>query len=300
MIKNGLIIYNDNFKDHEVFKYHVEWFKSEANKIGINLISKSNTEVLFTISNSFETNLFINNKPDFVIFFDKDIRLAQSFENLGVRLFNSSKAIEICDDKTLTHIMLAKNKIRTPKTIISPKSFTKFSENNLGFLKNVIDTLSLPMIVKEGFGSFGEQVYLIEKESELIDKTIELSERPLLFQEYIKESYGKDLRIYIVGGEFIGAVIRENKNDFRANSPNGCTMISYIPTNEEIDVAKKATLAVGLDFSGVDILFSKDGPLVCEVNSNPHVRNFYKTTNINVVEKVFHYIDKEIYKNYSP
>jgi ribosomal protein S6--L-glutamate ligase/gamma-F420-2:alpha-L-glutamate ligase len=131
---------------------------------------------------------------------------------------------------------------------------------------------------------------LIQDQEELQNKIIDLSPKPILFQKYIQESKGRDIRLCIVGGEFVGAVMRTNNHDFRANVSNGGMMTTYTPTTEEINIAKKACDAIGLDFAGVDILFGNNGPLICEINSNAHMKSFYDATGIDVVKKIFEYI----------
>lgn len=287
-MKKGIIIYNSDFNDNVKFTDHVEWFKEEANKLDIFLEAKTNIEVTLSL------NEIKNNKPDFIIFFDKDIRLAQTLENTEIRLFNCSSSIEICDDKTLTQIYLEKNNIKTPKTIICPKTFFGFKKEDLSFLTEVSEQLKFPLVLKEAFGSFGKEVYLIKNINELENKVLELTPKSILFQEYIKESYGRDIRMYIVGDKFVGAVMRINKNDFRANATNGGVMELYSPAKQEIQIALDSCKSLGLDFAGVDILFGKDGPLICEVNSNAHMKNFYQATGINVVKSILEHIKKEI------
>lgn len=292
-MKYGWVIYNKNFKNNKKFIEHIDWFIETAKYFNIILEAKSNTEVLFILSDSVELKQGLENRPNFVLFFDKDIRLAQLLEILGIKVFNNSKAIEICDDKTLTQIVLSKNGIKTPKTIICPKSFFGFKKEDLSFLDEVALQLSYPLVLKESFGSFGKEVYLINDKDELFSKTLNLSKKSILFQEYIKESHGTDLRIYIVAGEFVGAIKRTNVKDFRATFSGG-TMSSYTPTHQEVEIAKKACLAIGLDFAGVDVLFGKYGPVICEVNSNAHMKNFYNVTGIDVVKKIFEHINKNI------
>lgn len=293
-MKYGWIIYNKDFENNKKFREHVDWFVDTAKISSVLLEEKSNTDILFTLSDSVESKQILAKKPDFVLFFDKDIRLAQLLESIGIKVFNGSRAIEICDDKTLTQIVLSKNDIKTPKTIICPKTFFGFKQENLSFLDEVSLKLSFPLILKESFGSFGNEVYLINNKDEILSKVLELGNKSILFQEYIKESCGRDIRMYIVGGEFIGAVMRTNTKNFRANASSGGTMSSYIPTEREIEIAKKACLVIGLDFAGVDILFGKEGPLICEVNSNAHMKNFYKVTGIDVVKNIFEHITKNI------
>ncbi len=289
MIK-GLIIYNLDFCNNTKFTDHIKWFVEEADKLSIFLEPKTNLEAVLLLGD------IKKEKPDFIIFFDKDIRLAQTLENIGIKLFNCSSAIEICDDKTLTQIYLEKNNISTPRTIICPKTFFGFEKEDLSFLKKVSGQLKFPLVLKEAFGSFGKEVYLIKSEQELEDKVLELTPKQLLFQEYIQESCGRDIRIYIVGQEFVGAVTRTNDSDFRANATNGGVMKPYLPTKEEIQIALDSCKSIGLDFAGVDILFGKNGPLICEVNSNAHMKNFFEATNINVVRKILEYIKLNITK----
>ena len=98
-------------------------------------------------------------RPDFVLFWDKDIHLARRLEKEGLRLFNSADAVEICDNKILTAIALS-TKVATPRTVISPKTFEGVGYSSLDFVENATRVLGLPMIIKEAYGSFGAQVYL--------------------------------------------------------------------------------------------------------------------------------------------
>lgn len=232
----------------------------------------------------------IEDKPDFVLFWDKDIPLAKRLEKMGLRLFNSAAAIENCDNKALTFIEL-EGEVSMPKTIIAPMTYRNIGYNNMSFVNDTINKLGLPLVIKECFGSFGQQVYLAES----LDDALEIvkdTREPLIFQEFISESRGKDIRINMVGENAVASMIRYNENDFRANITNGGSMLAYEPSSVEIDIAKRVCDILKLDFGGVDILFGKNGPLVCEVNSNAHFKNIYDCTGINVAECIAEYIEK--------
>ena len=77
------------------------------------------------------------------------------------------------------------------------------------------------MIIKEGHGSFGMRVYLIETEEDFYTKTDELRGVDYVFQEFIATSRGRDIRVNIVGGEIVAAMYRYSETDFRANITNG-------------------------------------------------------------------------------
>src|SRR5699024_6206194 len=92
--------------------------------------------------------------PHFVLFTDKDIYLARQLELMGVRVFNSAKAIDISDDKIATYQTLATYRLPIPRTVVAPKIFPGASVPAYGDIDTIIDQLDLPMIIKEAYGSF--------------------------------------------------------------------------------------------------------------------------------------------------
>lgn len=117
---------------------------------------------------------------------------------------------------------------------------------------------------------------------------------PLILQQYIAESHGRDIRLNMVGGECAAAMERYNNKDFRANITAGGSMRPYTPTAEEIALARRACEAIELDFGGVDILHTHNGPVICEINSNAHFKNIFECTGINVAENIAEYICSSI------
>ena len=256
-----------------------------AQKCGIELEPKTNAEMLsyLTVGGSEEIKGI-----DFILFWDKDITLCRMLEGLGIKVFNSSQAIAACDNKGLTHAILNRTGIKMPKTIIAPLSFNK--EDMTEVVKSAAEKLGFPMIIKESYGSFGYQVFRAHDLYDAVEIANAISPNPMIFQEYIAESYGRDVRLNVVGDKVVAAMERYNESDFRANVTNGGKMKPYSPTKAECDIAVNACRALGLDFAGVDLLFGKDGPLLCEVNSNAHIKNILDCTGINVAEEIFEYI----------
>lgn len=263
---NGLLVINHFLRSEKFNILHRHLIES-AEKQGINLMLKTNLEALF-----------LSETPDFVLFWDKDIMLAKQFEGQGLPVFNSSDAIRKCDNKAETYIELS-GIVKQPKTIIAPLTFFKadFGE----FVDKAIDVLGLPLVFKECFGSFGEQVFLCSTKQEIMSH---ISEKPFILQEFIKEAQGSDIRIEVVGGRAVCAVRRENKNDFRANITNGGTAYAYTPTPKQCEAAVNACNALGLDFGGVDIMCDD---IVCEVNSNAHIINIMNCTGIDTAPLIF-------------
>src|SRR5699024_2517375 len=107
------------------------------------------------------------NKIDYIIFTDKDIYLAHQLEALGIRLFNSGVSVDISDDKIKTYQKLMKSNLPIPETLIAPKNFIKPIESNRKFIAQAIEHFGFPFIIKEAYGSFGEQVYLIKNNTDI-------------------------------------------------------------------------------------------------------------------------------------
>lgn len=238
-----------------------------------------------------ESSSFDPKAYDFVLFWDKDVQLAMQLENLGMRVFNSARSILNCDDKALTYLLLKKAGIPVPKTILAPKTFTNIGYPNVDFVDDVVRELGLPIVLKECFGSFGQQVYLFENTEALKSKVRELAGTPLIFQALVGESYGHDVRVNVVGGRVAACMHRMSTDgDFRSNLTRGGAMEPWTATAEQEQIAIQATEALGLDFSGVDVLFGKNGPIVCEVNSNAHFKTTLECTGINMADEIMRFI----------
>ena len=288
----GWIIYNGalRIKKNEVL---VKKLAEEGLKKGIRLqLIKNNT--LIPMYDAFgkatlESTALLET-PDFIIFWDKDIALARHLEIMGFKLFNRSKAIATCDNKILMHQKLAQSGIRLPKTIVNPFVF-RHQDVTMAYIQKVRHLLGDTIVLKEAHGSFGMQVSLVHSEKELLDRFAEMENRPFIMQEYIESSYGRDLRVNIIGDKVVGAMMRKNEDDFRANiTLGGRGSITEI-TDTQKYMALKAHKILGLDFSGVDILYDKnDQPILCEVNSNVNYLSFEGISGFNFSAYLLDYI----------
>ncbi|MBO5495005.1 MAG: RimK family alpha-L-glutamate ligase [Eubacterium sp.] len=224
-------------------------------------------------------------EADFVLFWDKDVNLARRLEKEGLPVFNSARAIMLCDDKAKTYNELL-GIVPQPETLTAPLSFA--NDDMTDFVETAVEILGLPLVFKECCGSFGEQVFLCKSREEI---TGHISGKPFVLQKFIKESAGRDIRLEVVGNSVVAGMRRENKEDFRSNITNGGSARSCSPTEEECELALKASRALGLDFCGVDIL---EGGLVCEVNSNAHIINLMNATGTDIAPLIFEHIMRKI------
>ena len=275
----------NSFMNTEKFVNLYEMLCAAFKKHNIELFIKKASDI------SLEVGYQIKDKPAFVIFWDKDIYLAERLENQGLKLFNTARAINLCDNKILMYQELAKKGIRIPRTFIAPKTFEGLNYSKRDFINNVIDEIGLPLVIKEAYGSFGEQVYLVSSLDELNQTIDRLGYKDFLLQEYIASSKGKDIRINVVGNNTVVSMLRVNDNDFRSNISNGGHGSLYKPSKEYVDLAVKAAQALGLDFAGVDVMFGPNNePIICEVNSNPQFKSTLDATSVNLADIIAEYI----------
>ena len=289
-MKNGLLVVNAflrTTKFDDIYRTLLEAAREE----GMALEVSTNAELCCMV----DTPAFAPDRYDFVLFWDKDVQLAVQLEMRGLPVFNSARSILWCDDKAQTYLKLRAAGVPMPRTILAPKTFANIGYTQLDFVREAGRELGYPLVLKECFGSFGQQVYLMEDEAQLLQKTRELAGTPLLYQELIRESYGRDIRVNVVGGKVVASILRRSTDgDFRSNLTRGGAMERYTPTKAEAALALRAVEALGLDFAGVDVLFGKDGPLLCEVNSNAHFKTTLQCTGVNMAQDILRHIAERL------
>ena len=224
------------------------------------------------------------NDIDFVVYLDKDKYQSEILESLGIRLFNTHKAVRVCDDKGTTYLALLNSGLNIPKTIFGALCYNKDMPIDTEWAKKIAESLGYPLIIKESFGSMGKGVYLANNLSELLEVMEKVKLKPHLFQEYIGEP-GVDVRVIVIGGKAVCAMERRNDTDFRSNVAQGGYGKKITLDDEFKKSAEKCASILGLDYCGVDLLYGKDNkPYVCEVNSNAFISGIEKVTGFNVAK----------------
>lgn len=212
--------------------------------------------------------------------------VVRQFEMMKVFSAVSSLAITRSRDKLRSLQILSRSGIGMPKT-----AFTNFS-------KEENDTLELvgnaPVVIKLLEGTQGLGVVLAEskKAAKSVIEAFEGLKARVILQEYIEESGGADIRAFIVNGEVVGAMKRQGKEgEFRSNLHRGGSANIIKLKRAEKTAALKAAEAMGLKIAGVDMLQSKRGPLILEVNSSPGLEGIEKATGIDIAAKIVEYIE---------
>ncbi|MFV0255150.1 MAG: RimK family alpha-L-glutamate ligase [Erysipelotrichaceae bacterium] len=291
-MKKGLILTNHYLKSDDII-YKVNRLKEEFEKFDIVIEHQTATFLVGLINNG---NTQLNKQYDFILYLDKDKYLSRLIEKSGIRIFNNSQAMEICDDKMLTHLALANHNIKMPKTLSAPLCFKKQAIDET-LLKHIEQELTYPLIIKNCHGSGGQHVNLINNYKELKTKAQELISIPHIYQEYIPSSFGKDIRLVLINHKVVASMLRYSDNDFRSNLQTGGHSKNIPISPSYIEVAEKCSKIIGLDNCGIDLLLGENNePILCEVNSNAFFTGIEKTTDINICNLYVQYIINEIYQ----
>lgn len=288
----GYIIINGFLREEKFFSLYSA-LKQSADKAGLQLELKTNIELMCDIASG--KTVANETLPPFAIFWDKDVRLAKTLEAAGMKLFNSASAIELCDDKSLTHIALM-NRVPQPKTVLIPLTFPRVGYTDCTFLEKIADYLGFPFVIKQCFGSFGAGVYLAGNMEEAKAALMKTAGGAAIAQQYIASSFARDIRAYVVGDKVAAAMLRHNESgDFRANVAQGGKADAYALSEAQAALAVKTAQILGCTFAGVDLLFGENGEMtVCEVNSNAHFAGISVATGVNIADKIIEAVAQRI------
>ncbi|MCP5361955.1 MAG: 30S ribosomal protein S6--L-glutamate ligase [Hyphomicrobiales bacterium] len=211
----------------------------------------------------------------------------RQFEMMGVYSLNESIAIARSRDKLRAHQIFSRRGIGMPVT---------------GFAHSPSDTADLihlvggaPLVIKLLEGTQGKGVILAEtkKAAESVIEAFRGLNAFFLVQEFIKEAGGEDIRCFVIGDKVVAAMVRRAQaGEFRSNLHRGGTAEVIRITPEERKTAVSAAKAIGLRVAGVDIVRSKRGPLVLEVNSSPGLEGIEEATGKDIAGLIIQYIEK--------
>lgn len=216
--------------------------------------------------------------------------VVRQFEMMGVYCLNDSVSITRSRDKLRTLQFLMKKGIDMPNT---------------GFANSPLDTKDLiqmvggaPVIIKLLESTQGVGVVLAEtnKAAESVINAFKSLHANILVQEFIKEASGKDMRCFVIGDKVVASMQREAvAGEYRSNMHRGGKATMVKPTPEERKMAIKAARVMGLKVAGVDLISSKDGPKLLEVNSSPGLEGIETVTEKDIASLMIEHIEKNIH-----
>ncbi|MDO6425774.1 30S ribosomal protein S6--L-glutamate ligase [Thalassotalea sp. 1_MG-2023] len=213
--------------------------------------------------------------------------VARQFEMMGTFNVNESVAISRSRDKLRSLQLLSRKGIGLPRT-----GFASKADNIKDLIKNVGGA---PLVIKLLEGTQGIGVVLADtaKAAESIIEAFMGLKANILVQEFVKEAGGADIRCLVVGGRVVAAMKRQGlEGEFRSNLHRGGSAEVIKLSKEERLTALNAAKVMGLNFCGVDLLRSHNGPMVMEVNSSPGLEGIETATGLDVAAKVIEFIEK--------
>ncbi|WP_108869470.1 30S ribosomal protein S6--L-glutamate ligase [Aquimarina aquimarini] len=215
--------------------------------------------------------------------------VVRQFELMNVFTTLKSQALLQSRDKLRSLQILSKAGLGLPKTV-----FTNYSKDTSEVISHVGGA---PLIIKLLEGTQGLGVVLAETKTaaeSVLDAFNGLQAR-VIVQEYIKEAKGADIRVLVVDDRVVGAMKRQGKEgDFRSNLHRGGTASTITLSKEEEQAAIEAAKALKMGVAGVDLLQSKRGPLILEVNSSPGLEGIENVTQKDIAKTIIRYIERSL------
>lgn len=283
-------------------QYEIRRFIEEGLKRGhdIKVFGPSQFDLKCTGNNSSDREtIFVDSKPqelpDVVIprmgvaTTYLGLSVLRHLRSAGVLVLNRAAAVAAVADKLHTMQQLTSEGVPFPKTLFGKCPIdVDLIEKELGF----------PVVVKTLKGTQGSGVYLSETPENLRDLTGLLTEEgqeslPVIFQEFIKVSAGRDLRVFVVGQKAVACMERKSTDgSFKANISRGGVGRPVEITKEIEELALKVSRVLNMDIAGVDLLYNENGFLVCEANSAPDFKGLEKYCGVNIPEIVYDFAEK--------
>lgn len=213
--------------------------------------------------------------------------IVRQFETMGTYTINPSIAITRSRDKLRSHQLLVMKGVKMPATGFA------HSPSDIDDLIAMVN--GPPMVIKLIEGTQGVGVVLAETRKaakSIVQALMGLNEN-IIIQEFIRESKNSDIRCFVIGEKVVASIKRQAKpGEFRANIHRGASAESIRITKEERELAIKAAKIIGLRMAGVDLLRSKRGPLVLEINSSPGLEGIEAVTQKDIASLIITHIEK--------
>lgn len=213
--------------------------------------------------------------------------ILRQFETMGTYSINSSLAITRSRDKLRSQQLLVMKDVNMPAT-----GFAHAASD----INDLIDLVGgPPLVIKLIEGTQGVGVVLAEtrKAAESVTQTLRGLNANIIIQEYIAESKGSDIRCFVIGDKVVASMQRKAASgEFRANLHRGGTAGHVRITKTEREAAIKAAKIMGLGMAGVDLIRSKRGPLILEINSSPGLEGIETATQKDIATAIIKHIEK--------
>jgi len=215
--------------------------------------------------------------------------VVRQFQEMDVFCANTAHGISNSRDKLRSLQILSRHHVGIPRT-----SFVRHKKDVLPAIERVGGA---PVIIKLIEGTQGIGVLLADtvNAAESIIELLQSQKQNVLIQKFVAESKGKDIRAFVVGDRVVGAMRRVAQGqEFRSNVHRGGVAEAIDLPDEYVETAVRATQIMGLQVAGVDMLESKTGPQIMEINSSPGLEGIEKCTGLDIAGAVIEYIAAQV------
>lgn len=215
--------------------------------------------------------------------------VVRQFQQMNVYCANTADGILISRDKLKSLQVLSRHKIGIPKTT--------FVKNKKDILPAIERVGGAPVIIKLIEGTQGIGVLLAEtiETATSIIELLQSQRQNILIQKFVAESKGKDVRAIVVGDQVVAAMRRVAQGqEFRSNVHRGGRTEAIDLPEDFAEAAVRATQLMGLRVAGVDMLESKSGPQILEVNSSPGLEGIEGCTQMDIAGTIVDYIAAQV------
>lgn len=221
-----------------------------------------------------------NEHPDFAIVRAICPTLSKRLEEDGILIFNPAFVSEICNDKGKTIEYVAE---KTEVPVIPTERFAA------GELTESLLAAHPDSVVKAVDGHGGTQVFRSEKAIAEIRRG--LGDSDFIIQPFIKCG-GRDVRVYVIGKEIVGAVERTSPDGFKSNYSQGGAVCLYSLTEREKNFVRQICEVFSFGMVGIDFIIDETGAFVLnEIEDVVGARMLYACCpEIDLLGKYFSYI----------
>ncbi len=223
--------------------------------------------------------------PDFVVMRADAPDFSFRLEALGIPVFNSAAFSLMANDKARTLQIAAAAGIPTMKTVVATHETAESLAKEMGF----------PLVMKPRDGHGGQDVLWLATKEELKQILPAYHHESFLLQEPASE-LGKDLRVYVIGGKIVAAMLRSRKDDFRSNYCLGGEASLYPLEGQELALVKRVVSLFSADYAGFDFMFHRGTMVLNEIEDVVGARMLYNLTEIDVVDLYIEHIVAKIEK----
>jgi len=209
------------------------------------------------------------------------LNILHEFVRNGLPVVNPPASIEKGADKYYTLALLSESNLPVPKTFVTEdveealKAFQRFGGD---------------AIVKPVFGSRGIGAARISDLdiAERAFRTLRFYRHVIYIQEFVPHGT-RDIRSFVVGDRVVAAMMRVSSS-WKTNVSRGAKPVPLTPTSEVEEITVKAAKTIGCEIAGVDLLESKEGFVINEINSQPGWKGLQTTTKVDIADEIARFV----------